>query len=69
MFKHNDVNSAHEHSIEKLIKEFGMECETLVRATYREQKLKLETNARVLLYVPMLACNAARETLRDLCRY
>jgi len=67
--KYNDVNSTHQHTIERLIREFGTECETVVRNTYREQKLRLERNASILLYVPILASNAAREMLKQLCRY
>jgi hypothetical protein len=59
-----EISAAHENSIRQLITEFGDSSETLVRATYEKQRERLEKEARVHLFAPILACRAAREVLR-----
>lgn len=60
----NMVGSKHEEGVKKLIEEFGSERETEIRTTYREQMEKLERDATVFLYIPILALNAVRRILQ-----
>jgi hypothetical protein len=62
--KLSEIGAAHEHSIRQLLEEFGEHNANLIEATYYEQKKKLEQEATVLVFVPLLACNAARKALQ-----
>jgi hypothetical protein len=63
--KTNDVDSAHENSIDRLIQEFGPDNKMSIRTVYREERLKLEKDARVTSFIPILACKAAREAIKQ----
>lgn len=58
-------NSAlHENSVRQLIVLFGENNETMVRTTYDKQRKRLEKEASVHLFVPILACRATVEVLK-----
>jgi hypothetical protein len=63
--KENNVESSHENSLEKLSQEFGPDNEMSIRAVYREERLKLEKDARVTSFIPILACKATREAIKQ----
>jgi hypothetical protein len=58
--KINDIESAHANSINTLIEEFGPGNEMSIRKLYQAERLKLENNAHVTSFIPMLAYNATR---------
>jgi hypothetical protein len=62
--KNSELNAAHENSILQLVEEFGKNHSRIICTTYNEQRKKLEKEASVLLFVPILACNATRELLQ-----
>jgi hypothetical protein len=59
------ITDAHDNSIRQLIGEFGQKNETIVRATYDEQRKRLEKEAIVNIFVPILACRATLEVLQQ----
>jgi hypothetical protein len=61
--KRNDVESSHENSLEKLFQEFGLDNERSIRTVYQEERKRLEKDARVTSFIPILACNATREAI------
>lgn len=63
--KKNDLDSAHENSLDRLVQEFGPDKEMSIRAVYREERLKLEKDAKVTSFIPILACKATREAIKQ----
>ena len=64
--KINDSESAHANSLNTLLEEFGPSNEASIRKLYNEERHKLENNAHVTSFIPMLACNAAREAIKKM---
>ena len=62
----NDVDSAHENSLDSLLQEFGPDNETFIRAVYQGERAKLEKDASVTSFIPILACNATREAIQKM---
>jgi len=59
-----ELDSAHEHNVHRLIEEFGEDKDIEVRNAYQGIRDELERGATVILYIPILAAQAARKTLR-----
>ena len=64
MARINAAGSEHEDCIKRLVEEFGPEREAEIRAIYQENIRNLEIDARILLYLPVLALNSSRKTLK-----
>lgn len=60
----SENSAAHENSIRQLIGLFGENNETMVRTTYEKQRKRLEKEANVHVFVPILACRATVEVLK-----
>jgi hypothetical protein len=58
--KTDDIESAHANSLITLIEEFGPGDEMSIRKLYQAERLKLENNAHVTSFIPILAYNATR---------
>ena len=63
--KTQEISAAHENSIRLLLEEFGDISEITVRTTYENQRERLEKEARIYLFIPILACKVTREVLQE----
>jgi hypothetical protein len=63
--KMDDTESAHGSHLAKLCQEYGPDNELLIREVYREERNRLEKDASVTSFIPILACKATRKAIKN----